>query len=407
MNDSNALQSIIRAPRETLRRRAVALVTAATIVGLLGACVATPPATASVPASASSPTPTAALASPSATGTDVTAVEAVVKKASLEQQQAFAKNDPTLMKDTATPAYYAALVKLDARLRASGVTAIQPVSITVEKASVQGSVALVTTSETWSATLADGTTVEDTTLNLYTLELTAGAWLIASDQQPSTNVPPGSSPGSMPSTVGTTSRNWSGYVASGGTFTSVSGTWTVPTVTPASPATGADATWVGIGGAVSQDLIQAGTEAIVSNGAVQYDAWIEMLPQPSQTVPLPVKPGDIVTVTITQESTGTWRFALSNTTTGGTYNTTVSYTSSLSSAEWIQEAPSTGKGVVLLDRFGTVNFTKSSAVVNGQTQTPAALGAKAVTMVNNKSGVTLATPSGLGADGASFTVKRG
>jgi hypothetical protein len=45
--------------------------------------------------------------------------------------------------------------------------------------------------------------------------------------------------------------------------------------------------------------------------------------------------------------------------------------------------------------------------LNGQTVTAAAAAAKAVTMVNNKSGVTLATPSPLGTDGASFTVTRG
>jgi hypothetical protein len=50
--------------------------------------------------------------------------------------------------------------------------------------------------------------------------------------------------------------------------------------------------------------------------------------------------------------------------------------------------------VVLLDRFGTVRFTNASAVKDGQAVTPSAAGALAVTMVNNKTGVTLATPIG-------------
>jgi hypothetical protein len=370
------------------------------IVALSSAGCAAPSGT--VPSATSTSTP-----SPSASLSGIAAVQAVIQKASVEQQQAFAQNDPTLMRDTATATHYAQLVRLDARLRAGGVTAIQPISITFEQASVQGSAAQVTTTETWGATLADGTTANDTTVNLYTLVLTGGTWLISSDIQPSTNVPPGTSPGGMPTTVGTTSRNWSGYVATGGTFTAVSGTWTVPTVSATAPATGADATWVGIGGATSTDLIQAGTEAVVSKGTVQYAAWIESLPQPSQPVQLQVNAGDTVSVSITQESSGTWRITISNATTGGTYSTTVSYASSTSSAEWIQEAPSTGKGVVLLDRFGTVRFTNASTVLNGKTVTAAAAGAKAVTMVNNKSGVTLATPSALGADGASFTVTRG
>jgi len=86
----------------------------------------------------------------------------------------------------------------------------------------------------------------------------------------------------------------------------------------------------------------------------------------------------------------------------------VTYASSVSSAEWIEEAPTAGKGgVVVLDRFGTVQFTNASAVKDGQTLTPAAAGATAVTMVNNKTGVTLATPSALGPDGESFAVTRG
>jgi hypothetical protein len=346
-------------------------------------------------------------ASPSASPSGVAEVQAVIERASVEQQQALAQNDPTLMRDTATAAYYAQLVRLDARLRAAGVTAIQPISIAFDQASVQGGAAQVTTTETWGATLADGTTSNDTTVNLYTLVLTGSTWLISSDVQPSTNVPPGATPGGTPTTVGATSRNWSGYVATGGTFTAVSGTWTVPTVSVTAPAMGADATWVGIGGATSADLIQAGTEAVVSKGTVQYVAWIETLPQPSQPVQLTVNAGDTVSVSITQESSGMWRIVITNATTGGAYSTTVAYASSTSSAEWVQEAPSTGKGVVLLDRFGTVRFTNATAALNGQTVTAAAAAAKAVTMVNNKSGVTLATPSPLGTDGASFTVTRG
>lgn len=61
---------------------------------------------------------------------------------------------------------------------------------------------------------------------------------------------------------------------------------------------------------------------------------------------------------------------------------------------------------MLLDRFGTVQFTNASAVENQQTVTPAVAEATSVTMVNG-SGVQLAIPSALGASGASFTVMRG
>jgi hypothetical protein len=331
-----------------------------------------------------------------------------VRKASDEQQQAFAKNDPTLMQDTATAAYYAQLVQVDAALRSAGVTAIQIVSMTFGQSSVQGSSAQVATTETWRATSTDGTSTDDTSINNYSLVLVGPAWKISGDKQPRTNIPPGTSPSGPPTTVGQTSRNWSGYVATGGTFTAVSGTWTIPTVSASAGASmRADATWVGIGGATTTDLVQAGTEATVDNGVVQYAAWVETLPQPSRPVTLAVKAGDTVTVSLAQQTAGVWSVTIRNATSGEAYNGTVTYASSASSAEWIEEAPTARNGVVLLDRFGTVQFTNASTIKDGKTVTPGVAGAIAVTMVNNKTGVTLAMPSILSPDGASFTVKRG
>ncbi|MDO8506308.1 MAG: G1 family glutamic endopeptidase, partial [Candidatus Limnocylindria bacterium] len=205
-----------------------------------------------------------------------------------------------------------------------------------------------------------------------------------------------------------TSTNWSGYSATGGTFTSVTGTWTVPTVSQATA--GADATWVGIGGIDTRDLIQAGTQATVDTrgSEVAYEAWIEMLPAASKPVSLSVNAGDSVTVTLTQNSAAVgqlWTIALKNNSTGGRYSTTVQYTSSNSSAEWVQEAPSVGRGTVPLDDFGILKITGASAVRDGQTKDLLSLGADAITMVNGARQA-LATPSVIGADGSSFTVTR-
>ncbi|HYR93364.1 MAG TPA: G1 family glutamic endopeptidase [Methylomirabilota bacterium] len=377
---------------------AFAIISATTIAaGTLTSVAATPSAS---PSPSSSPTPL-----PTSTPTGYAAVRAVVQKATQEQEKAFALNDSTPMLDTATDAYYAELVRTDAALRSGGVTAIQLLSVTFDEAIVQGNAAQVITSETWQATFADGSITVDTSVNIYALVKSGGVWLINSDTQPSPNIPPSTNPGGTgPATVGAKSRNWSGYVASGGTFTGVRGTWTVPTVAPTG--TSADATWVGIGGATTTDLVQAGTQAVVNNGVVHYDAWIETLPQASQPVPLTIAAGDTVTVSITQQSVNFWGISMTDVTSGGSWTGTVQYTSSVSSAEWIQEAPSTGKGVVVLDQFGTLQFTNTSTVMNGTAVTPAAAHATAVTMVNRKTGVTLATPSALGPDGTSFSVAR-
>jgi len=178
----------------------------------------------------------------------------------------------------------------------------------------------------------------------------------------------------------------------------------VPTVT--STSIGADATWVGIGGLSGRDLIQAGTQAMVSaDGTVEYSAWTEMLPQTSHTVALVVRAGDAITATLTQKSGQSWVITINNDTTRENYSVTVQYSSSNSSAEWIQEAPSAGRGLVPLDQFGTLRVTAGSAVQNGKSQTLAELGARAITMING-AGQAIAQPSVLGHDGSTFTVTR-
>jgi len=130
-------------------------------------------------------------------------------------------------------------------------------------------------------------------------------------------------------------------------------------------------TWVGIGGATTTDLVQAGTQSTVQNGLVQYSAWIETLPQASQNVPLTISAGDTVTVSLTQQLPGTWNIAIRNTTTGGSYSGAVTYASSVSSAEWIEEAPSGPNGIVPLDNFGSVAFSSASAAASS---TPSGIG---------------------------------
>jgi hypothetical protein len=132
-----------------------------------------------------------------------------------------------------------------------------------------------------------------------------------------------------------------------------------------------------------------------------------MLPAPSQQVPLAVAPGDSITVSITRQAAGTntWQIAFKNNTSGQSYQTTVQYTSSLSSAEWIEEAPSGPNGIVPLDSFGSVAFSSATAIQNGQTVDLSQAGAQPITMLNTNS-QPLAQPSGIGSDGSSFSITR-
>jgi Peptidase A4 family len=357
-------------------------------------------------------TGTPASAAPAASASDSTleaAVKQTIERANQAQAQAFNTGDATLMRDTATASFYTELQQTNRDLASSGVRQIELVSTDFVSVSADGASATATTLETWRSTYTDGSTDETTARNDYTLVLDGGAWKIATDDQPSAVLQPGAPPQTDTGTPATaassasTSSNWSGYSATGGSFTTVTGTWTVPTVSATTA--GADATWVGIGGITSNDLIQAGTQASVSGGDVVYDAWIEMLPASSKPVSLSVNPGDSVTVSITQKSTLEWIISMKNNTTSGAYSTTVQYRSSNSSAEWVQEAPSVGRGTVPLDDFGTLNFNGASAVRDGNTIILNALGAQPITMING-SRQALAVPSVIASDGMSFSVTR-
>lgn len=349
---------------------------------------------------------------------NVSAIQNVIQKTNEEQVQALSAQDPTIMQDTSTTSFYQQSVQTLNDLLNNGVTSIQlvdlkwgPVTLT------NASTAQATTYETWSTTFSDGSTMQETDTNVYILVHENGVWKVQDDQHPNTNNKPSvpANPGGATSSqtpappagaaIGQSeSRNWSGYVASGGSFTAVSGTWTVPNVNAGT--TGTDATWIGIGGVDSTDLIQAGTQAIVENGQVSYSAIWEILPDVAQPIPMSINAGDQISVSITQQNSDTWQINIQDTTNSQTWTKSVTYKSSLSSAEWIEEAPATGQLTILpLDSFGSVTFTSATTTENGKTLTIAQAGAEPLAM-NNGAGQVLAQASNLDANGTGFTVTR-
>jgi hypothetical protein len=348
------------------------------------------------------------------------AIQQVVQRSNTEQAQAIASSDPSVMSDTATGSYYRQLQQTYRDLVSQGVTSIALTSLTWGDITVGDTVATANTTETWVTTFSDGTTDQSTDGNRYSLVDQAGNWLIQDDQQPTsasqalegTPVPAGQPQPTPVPTIASggqdTSRNWSGYAAVGHTYTGISGTWTVPQVAASSNgASGVGATWVGIGGVKTRDLIQAGTEDSGSGRENEYQAWIEMLPAASKQVPLAVVPGDSITVSIDEQGSGTqsWQIALTDNTSGKTYQTTVHYVSTRSSVEWIEEAPSSRNGVLPIDNFGAVSFTGATAVDNGQKANLDGVGAKPISLLNGRK-QPLAVPSAIGSDGESFNVER-
>lgn len=201
-----------------------------------------------------------------------------------------------------------------------------------------------------------------------------------------------------------TSRNWSGYVANNGPYNGITGTWQVASV--ANSNFSAHATWVGIGGVENTDLIQAGTQSIIDrNGEVSYEAFYETLPDVAQSLDVNIQPGDSVTVSLTEVKTGQWQINFKNNTNHENISFPVNYDSSLSSADWIEEAPSSLRGIIPLADFGKVNFTEAYAYQNNTQISLTDTQAKPVTM-SNAVGEILATPSNINDNGTSFDIAR-
>lgn len=174
--------------------------------------------------------------------------------------------------------------------------------------------------------------------------------------------PPGLHAATAPS-IPLRSANWSGYAISGTGFTSVTGQWTVPTVTP--PARRRDnrfsSTWVGIDGYTNDNLIQAGTEQDWWGGAAHYYAWWEILPAVETELVTPtIHPGDTVFVSIA-EGVPSWTITVSDETSGQSSTTLPPYSGPLTSAEWIQEAPLVGCCIAHLAHDSTIDFTEATA----------------------------------------------
>ncbi|HET6793108.1 MAG TPA: hypothetical protein VFH45_01620 [Acidimicrobiales bacterium] len=205
----------------------------------------------------------------------------------------------------------------------------------------------------------------------------------------------------------TSSLNWSGYAAvaqPGQSITAVTQNWVVPTVSTL-PA-GFSSTWAGIGGYNTSDLIQAGTE---SDTAQTPYAWYEILPASETPITsgctgdptCTVRPGDAMSVTIRNTGGNAW--TISMTSPRWTWSINLNYASTLSSAEWILEAPTVGAQTVLAN-VGTQQFTAGTPgntfTVNGVTETVGQ--GNPVRILLSPGLVNEATPSALNPAGTAF-----
>src|SRR5437870_10379482 len=97
------------------------------------------------------------------------AVKDVITRANQAQAQAYARNDSTLMRATATDSYYQELVQTNRGLRSSGASSIELTNLDWIDVTVSGASANAVTTETWRTTYTDGSMDESTDRNEYTL----------------------------------------------------------------------------------------------------------------------------------------------------------------------------------------------------------------------------------------------
>lgn len=209
----------------------------------------------------------------------------------------------------------------------------------------------------------------------------------------------------------TSSPNWAGAVQlspASGTFDVIVGSWTLPTVSRPSYASGAGtwetAVWVGFDGAGSCTgaILQAGSNSYVDiddNGAVTNGAyvWVEWYPTPGVSIStIPVAAGDSVQVSIVaDQSMAQGTVVIDNLSTGVSDSVIVSSPGPSNNicgmtAEWIVEDPGGALGnLAPFAHFSPVNMLKCAAATTTDAQANVD-GAQLLTMT--QSGMNLATP---------------
>jgi Peptidase A4 family len=230
--------------------------------------------------------------------------------------------------------------------------------------------------------------------------------------------------------------NWAGYLVKSGTaakttFSSVSGSWIQPAVDCGAGFPSHSVFWVGLGGYTGEHLEQTGTSADCSaGGQAVYSAWYELVPAAQVTVNMTVQPGDRLSARVAVSGDAV-TISIADSTRHTTFTKRLTMSSpTVSSAEWIAEAPSqcvatTQRGssassssqdchILSLADFGSVTFTGASVSASGRTGAiTSGLGAVSALTLEASPGFGRlygtaaqadASPGALSAQGSSFTV---
>jgi Peptidase A4 family len=208
-------------------------------------------------------------------------------------------------------------------------------------------------------------------------------------------------------TVG--SYNWSGYAdtsSTPGTFTAVSGSWVQP-ATSCTAEQRLTAFWVGLDGYSTDTVEQDGTLAYCFEGRAYYYSWWEMYPGASVFVGSTIRPGDLISASVTRSGSSYTLSLTDHTTPGNSFTTRQTCATSTcldESAEWIAERPAFEIGITPLSTFSPWVPFSASETAKGVTGTiSSGPGANRILMVDATDTYQLDNVSGLNSAGNGFT----
>ena len=183
---------------------------------------------------------------------------------------------------------------------------------------------------------------------------------------PTHSGPSGAAAGHSDGTAATrTNDHWSGYSAHSDTYSSVSASWTEPSV---DCRTGGEVVfWVGLDGDGNDNVEQTGTHVLCRNGRAIHTGWWETYPcYDIVDYGHTVRAGDRIDATVTDNGDGSYRLYLRDETQGWTEqpNKWACDGAGDVSAEVITETPEYSNGPSPLADFGTVTYT--DVTIDGQ-----------------------------------------
>jgi Peptidase A4 family len=218
--------------------------------------------------------------------------------------------------------------------------------------------------------------------------------------------PPASGPTGL--TSSTTDPSVAGYIVSGSSFTSVRGTWQIPSITCGSVQDHSVAVWIGTEGVSGGASAQVGTSTLCVRGALQTFAWYQAAPAAAVRLSVAVAPGQTVSGAVTSSGT-TFTFSLIDESSGARATATATLAGApRDAAAWFVDRRPIGcrgtcTGYTLGD-FGRIELSGAQATGSGRSGAidEAAWSEARVSMVTN--GTTQAEASTLGSSGSAFTV---